>query len=153
MDKRLIIEKILARLDEEQKASLEAAKAAQAAATDPQNKAENKYDTRGLEASYLARGQALQIAEIDFARQQYGAFTPRDFAAGEPVGLGALVTIEDGSGSSETYFYGPAAGGAELEVNGAEVIVVTAKSPLAQALLGRRAGDTLPGGRRIVAVA
>lgn len=152
MDKRLIIGKILARLDEEQNACLEAAKAAQAAATDPQNKAENKYDTRGLEASYLARGQALQIAEIDFARQQYGAFTPRDFAAGEPVGLGALVTVEERAGR-ETYFYGPAAGGAEVDVNGAEVIVVTAKSPLAQALLGRRVGDTLPGGRRIVAVA
>lgn len=152
MDKRLIIAKILDRLDDDQKAGLEAAKAAQAAATDPQNKAENKYDTRGLEASYLARGQALQIAEIEFARQQYGAFSPRDFAAGDPVGLGALVTVED-RGGRETYFYGPAAGGAEIDVDGAEVIVVTARSPLALALLGRRAGDTLPGGRRIVAVA
>lgn len=151
MDKRRIIEAILRQLETERQAALAAARAAQADATDEQNKAENKYDTRGLEASYLARGQALQTAELDFARQQYAAFTIRDFPSGEAIAVGALIEVEDASGR-EYYFFGPAAGGSEVEVGGVEVIVVTVKSPLAQALLGRRAGDTLPGGRRIASV-
>ena len=42
----------------------QAALDAHAAATDPGSKAEGKYDTRSLEASYLARGQAQQVAEM-----------------------------------------------------------------------------------------
>ena len=38
-----------------------AAKESQQAATDPDSKAESKYDTRNLEASYLAVGQAKQV--------------------------------------------------------------------------------------------
>lgn len=151
MDKRRLIAEILDRLQQEKQACLEAARAAQADATDEQNKAENKYDTRGLEASYLARGQALQSAEIDEAQQLYAAFIPRDFGPGEPVASGALVDLEE-NGRRELYFFGPAWGGAEIEIEGREVILITARSPLAQALLGRRAGDTLPVGRRVMSV-
>src|SRR5690349_11771048 len=42
-----------------------AAGAARAEATHEQSRAEHKYDTRGLEASYLARGQSRHAAEID----------------------------------------------------------------------------------------
>ena len=41
-----------------------AAMAAHAAATDPGSKAESKYDTRSLEESYLATGQARQVTEL-----------------------------------------------------------------------------------------
>ena len=41
-----------------------AARDAHAAATDPGSKAESKYDTRNLEASYLAKGQARQVEEV-----------------------------------------------------------------------------------------
>ena len=53
---------LLEKIRMELKASLEgltkAALDAHAAATDPGSKAESKYDTRSLEASYLAAGQA-----------------------------------------------------------------------------------------------
>ena len=48
-----------------------AAVAARAEATHEQSKPENKYDTRGLEASYLARGQSRQVAEIETAIEQF----------------------------------------------------------------------------------
>ena len=49
------------------------ARAAHAEATDEQSKAENKYDTRGLEASYLAHGQSRQAAETAEALEQFAA--------------------------------------------------------------------------------
>jgi hypothetical protein len=41
-----------------------AARASHAEATHESSKAESKYDTRGLEAAYLAGGQARQVKEI-----------------------------------------------------------------------------------------
>ena len=63
MNKRALIRKIVARLTEELEFYFRAAQASRAEATHEQSKAENKYDTRGLEASYLARGQSKQAAD------------------------------------------------------------------------------------------
>ncbi len=63
MNKRALIRKIVARLTEELEVCFRAVQASRAEATHEQSKAENKYDTRGLEASYLARGQSKQAAD------------------------------------------------------------------------------------------
>jgi hypothetical protein len=54
MNKRALIRKIVARLTGELEVYFRAAQASRAEATHEQSRAENKYDTRGLEASYLA---------------------------------------------------------------------------------------------------
>ncbi len=51
MNKKSIIKKIVSRLTEELEVYFRAAMASRAEATHEQSKAENKYDTRGLEAS------------------------------------------------------------------------------------------------------
>jgi transcription elongation GreA/GreB family factor len=55
------------------------------------------------------------------------------------VSLGALVTVDE-QGASTTYWIAPEGGGSRLE--GGAVQVVTPKSPLGRALLGKAAGDT-----------
>jgi hypothetical protein len=64
VNKQFLIQKVLAALAAELSGYERSARAAHAEATDEQSKAENKYDTRGLEASYLARGQSRQAAEV-----------------------------------------------------------------------------------------
>ena len=71
MNKRALIEKIVARLTDELGVYFRAAQNSRAEATHEQNKAEDKYDTRGLEASYLARGQSRQAAELEAAIAEY----------------------------------------------------------------------------------
>lgn len=117
-----------------------AARAAHAEATDEQSKAENKYDTRGLEASYLARGQSRQAAEVGQALLQYRALP---LAVSASVEVGALVQLSAGRDVS-WYFLGPRAGGLEVTVAGQEITVITPQSPLGSQLLGRRAGDRIP---------
>ena len=56
--RRQLIEHLMERLSGFDKSAREA----HAEATHEQNKAENKYDTRAIEASYLAEGQARQAA-------------------------------------------------------------------------------------------
>lgn len=142
MNKRALLKAILATLQAEMQSYVRAAKSARAEATDPQSRAENKYDTRGLEASYLAAGQVRQVMELESAIAAFEALAVRKFTAGEGegIGLGALVELKQ-NGAPMLYFIGPAAGGTEVQVGKREVLVITPQSPLGGQLQGHRAGD------------
>ncbi len=141
LKKAVIIDKILAELASELEGYLRSARSAHAEATDEQSKAENKYDTRGLEASYLAHGQSRQALEITEAIEQYRALEPRDFGPAEPVDIGAVVAVESKRETAH-YFMGPRAGGTEVVVDSVAVTVITPPSPLGQQLAGKKTGDT-----------
>jgi hypothetical protein len=149
MTKRDLLDCIIAKLSAELQAITTAALATHAEATDEENKAEDKYDTRGLEASYLAHGQSKAAEEAAQAVSQFSALPARDFVAGEPISLGALVRL-DGRGQNQ-YFIGPRAGGTEIDAGGEPVLVITPQSPLGRQLMGRKQGDRLQlelGGKR-----
>jgi transcription elongation GreA/GreB family factor len=140
MNKRAIIRKVVARLTEELQVYFRAAHASRTEATHESSKAENKYDTRGLEASYLARGQSKQAAEIEAAIAEFEKMAVRNFGAGEPVDLGALVELEHG-GENSFYFIGPRAGGTEVLHDKKEILVITPQSPLGEQLMGKKSGQ------------
>ena len=140
MNKRALLKKIIARLTSELAVYFKAAQASRAEATHEQSKAESKYDTRGLEASYLARGQSKQAAELEAAIAEFAKLDPRKFGAGEPIGIGALVELEFG-GEKSIYFLGPRAGGTEVVQDKKEILVITPQSPLGAQLMGRKPGD------------
>ena len=121
----------LATLEKAQQAAIEGA-------THEEAKPENDKDTRALEASYLARGQALRIEELRVGLAEVEALRLRDFGEESPIALGALVTAEE-AGAEVSFFLLPHGGGAKLA--GGRVQVVTPKSPLGRALLGKREGD------------
>jgi hypothetical protein len=148
--KRALIVQILARLQAELDLLTSAALATHAEATNEENKAEDKYDTRGLEASYLAHGQSKAAEEAAQAVAQFTSLAVRDFQPAEPISLGALVAL-DVQGRLSHYFLGPRAGGTEVEGGGSSVMVITPQSPLGRQLMGRLQGDILQldlGGKR-----
>jgi transcription elongation GreA/GreB family factor len=140
VNKRAIIKKIIARLTDELEIYFRAAQFSRAEATHESSKAESKYDTRGLEASYLARGQSRQAAELEAAIAEFERLDARPFAAGEAIGIGALVELEHG-GESSLYFLGPRAGGTEVLHDKKEILVITPQSPLGEQLMGKKSGD------------
>lgn len=148
MNKAALIQKIIESLSAEIEAYSRSARTARDEATNEQSKAENKYDTRGLEASYLARGQSRQAMESVEAFQQYQELQPKEFTAKTPIGVGALIEIE-ASNDRTLYFLGPCAGGTEIQLEGREIFVITPQSPLGQELIGKLQGARLPktGGR------
>jgi transcription elongation GreA/GreB family factor len=117
-----------------------AARASHAEATHESSKAENKYDTRGLEAAYLAGGQARQAKEILDAIKIYESMKPKDFGPDEAIDLTALVEV-DTDGARSTYFIGPKSGGLEVECQRKEIMVITPQSPLGQNLMGKKMGQ------------
>lgn len=138
--KSQLLKQLIATLSENLELLVKAAKASHAEATHESSKAENKYDTRGLEAAYLAGGQARQAKEILDSIKVYESLAPKDFAPGEPVDLTALVQLES-DGVAALYFIGPSNGGLEIEFQGEEITVITPQSPLGQNLLGKKAGQ------------
>jgi transcription elongation GreA/GreB family factor len=147
-DKLALVRELRARLE----AALEQARRAHAAAvegaTHSEARAENDKDTRGLEQSYLARGQAQRVADLEAAVAELAAFAPRAFPAAAPIAMGAWIVADEG-GAPRRLFMAPHGGGLVL---GGNVQVVTPASPLGLALLGKRAGDDvelkLPGRAR-----
>ncbi len=142
MNKHALIGKIIVKLAAELELYAKAARAARAEATDEQSKAENKYDTRGLEASYLACGQSRQVAEIERSMREFESLRVREFGPDDPIDLGALVELER-KGERSYYFLGPRAGGMEVRHDKREVLVITPQSPLGQQLVGKKQGERL----------
>ncbi len=145
MDKAAVLEAVIGLLREDLRKSVNASREAADYATHEESRAESKWDTQGLEASYLAAGQAGQ------ARQWAEAVTALEGARDSllrprmDIGNGALAVCDFG-GKEEVFFFAPVAGGVVVSVEGTEVTVITPQSPLAGRLAGLRAGDALPPG-------
>ncbi|HEY1122283.1 MAG TPA: hypothetical protein VGE67_11815 [Haloferula sp.] len=120
----------------------QAARDSHAAATDPGSKAESKYDTRSLEASYLAAGQAKQVEDLARDVASFDSLRLPEFGTDDAIDSGALVEV-DLDGESQWFVLVPAAGGVSLEWEGREITLLTPASALYQRLLGLRMGDSL----------
>lgn len=132
---------LIERLSVELEALRRAQSETQKGATHEEAKPENDKDTRALEQSYLARGQAVRAIEFAQGLSAVVALPLRDFSDDTPVALGALVTLEADDGSPFRVLLAPAGAGQRLEDEHGEVRVITSASPLGRALVGTRAGD------------
>jgi len=106
-------------------------------ATHEEAKPENDKDTRAVELSYLARGQAVRVDE---ARAAAEAVRAMSIAPCARVAVGAVVETEEESGE-KAVFLAPGGGGTVLADG--TIHVITPKSPLGKALLGKSAGDVV----------
>src|SRR2546421_5416127 len=120
LNKSKLLEQIIEALHDSLAVLEKAARASHAEATHESSKAENKYDTRGLEAAYLAGGQARQAGEILKSIKVYASLSVKEFGATDAIDLSALVELET-AGEVGTYFIGPCSGGLEVGYKGAEI--------------------------------
>lgn len=138
--KKLIIEELIQRARVEL-AGLEAsAKSNRDFATDQEFKAESKYDTRALEASYLASAEAKRVEELKLEIQ---ILEEVDVDASSKLGeisIGALVELSH-QNQKRLYFLIPTAGGTVIKVQDEAVMVVSVFSPIGDALMGLKSGD------------
>ena len=139
MEKRAILDHIIQSLEDDlanaQKAALEAAEEA----TDEESRPENKYDTRGLETSYLAGAQAHHAKALEESLAAYRNFAPKAFGPSDPVATGAIVTTLSSNGR-ERFFVGLAQGGQEIASPEGTITVITPQSPIGRQLIGKSVG-------------
>ena len=142
MDKKTIHGLFVQQLKQTLRSLTDAAKNTAALATDPEHIARSKYETFSLETSYLARGQAARVEELSEAIRQLTTLDLSPIPEGEGAHLGALVVYESSAGALEAVLLSSSGGGEELKFEGTLIQLVQIRSPLGQALKGKKAGET-----------
>ncbi len=142
IDKSRLISALLAVLSEDLDLQTRAAHLARDEATNEESRAENKYDTRGQEAAYLAEGQAKIATELATAITLFRSLPLPDSRPPAKIELGTVVTVER-NGSVIRGIIGPRAGGTDFTCDGETFTVITPVSPLGRLLIGQKQGDTV----------
>lgn len=108
-------------------------------ATHEDSKAENKYDTRGLEASYLAGAQAERVRDLREVLAIVTGYCNRPKPASEKAEFGSLVQLQVGEKIIWVILL-PKGGGQSVVVDQQSVQVVTNESPLGKQLFSKNVG-------------
>ncbi|MBD5772081.1 transcription elongation factor [Marinomonas colpomeniae] len=140
MDKQKIHDAITSALLRRFETAKWAAEQAHDAATSKESIAENKYDTFGLEASYLAHGQSQRVLECE---QDWLSFSKSVKSMEQDVvGLWGFVKLISVDLQHLKYFFiSPCAGGLTVEYDDMSVFLVTPSSPVGKLLIGRSVED------------
>lgn len=117
------------------------ARVAAESAVHEESRSEDQHDTRATEASYLARGQAQRVADLELDQATLRSLQRHDFSNGRPIASSALVALEDEDENVLVVLLAPAAGGVGVTVDGVKIRVVSPGAPLSEALLGKEVDD------------
>ena len=132
INKKTIVKKIIENLQNELREVEGAAKSSRDLATQSDLKSEGKYDTRAIEASYLAGAQQKRVEEIKIDIQMLEEL---EIQNSKNIQMGSLALIEH-NGNKRYYFLTSAAGGTILKVDGENILVISVFSPLGSSALG-----------------
>lgn len=155
IDKAEVLDALRVRTEQRLAQLRDAQRDAQAGATHTEARPEHAKDTRATEGAYLARGLAERVETLHDAVAILRALSLTSFGPADAVGLTALVGVRDEDDVESVYFIAPAGGGERLVVDGIDILVLTPRAPLGEALVGRHAGDEIElvlRGRRLPAL-
>jgi transcription elongation GreA/GreB family factor len=134
MDKTILVQQLGARIRE-------------AVQQTHRSMSEAKEDARSgaSRAVNMAKAQGLRSTAAREALDALDSFRVRPLQKGEPIGLGAVVEVEDEESGGRTLFIAPVGAGEELTGPDGDGIfqVVTPGSPFGKALMGKRVGDVV----------
>ena len=114
-------------------------------ATSNEMQQEGKYDTRKVEASYLAGAQARRVEELKANLTIFEKFNCEDYSLKNDIGIGSLVKCkkeELENGSSFYFFISPGVGGQTIELDNKTIQFISKISPLGKALLNSMVGES-----------
>lgn len=141
IDKKLIIDELLKKVDDEISKSEGALETAESYKYEDDMKSEGKYDTRSIEAGYLAGAQKKRVEELKLEKQLLEENPVKHFTKDEEITIGALVEIEHNK-QSRYYFLSTSAGGSLLKIGEDVILVISVFSPIGSSILNLKAGDS-----------
>lgn len=139
MEKRKILAHLRGNLETELEKAKTAYKTSHDHATDVELKADGKYDTRAIEAGYLAGAQKKRVEELE---QEIKLIEEIDLEhTQDQVSVGSLVTLSHND-LAKLYFISSTSGGSMFNIEGEVVLVISAFSPLGTEVIGLKSGDS-----------
>ncbi len=148
------LDALIEQLEHEVTAAEAIAETTRAGLTHAETRAENDKDTRAIEASYLARGQALRVEELGevAARLRVLRHSRPVHATPGTAALGSVVGLVEATEPPRWFLLLPVGGGRRVQVGACEVSAVSVAAPMGRALLGVEEDDDVDlvvGGRKL----
>lgn len=141
IEKEALLDSIIQQLRQVHQMALEATQRAIEQATDKEAIARSKYETFGLEASYLAHGQARRVSECDADILAYRKLPRLEYGEDSVINQCALVTLVNQDDIESQFFIGPSAGGIKVTHEDMTFLLITPSAPLGKAMIGKQLGD------------
>lgn len=139
-DKKDLVDKIIAALENQRKTLVSCIQEAQKESLTDENIPLSQFDHRCLEASLLANAQTERKKETDKVIELFKNLKVKEFSNQDCIEASALVELEH-VGKSKIFFIGPQGAGITVDYLGQEVEVITPQSPLGEELLEKRIND------------
>lgn len=142
IDKAQLLNSMIQILEKDLIALIEAAKTSHEAATNEESQPENEYDTRALEASYIAGAQSKRAFEIEEALSYCRGLQIRNFNKTDAIQVSAIIELQS-EDKTQIVFLMPKGAGITLDYQDLKVKVITGQSPLGQVLIGQKMGQVI----------
>ncbi len=138
ISKKNLIASLKANVQSELTKAKQAFESSQSLATSSEMKSEGKYDTRSIEAGYIAGAQQKRVSELEL---ELGLLDEINIDhPPKTVSVGSLVEIEL-NGHRRFYFISSTGGGTILKEGEQAVMVISAFSPLGSEVIGLGVDD------------
>ena len=137
--KQAILDELKLRVQKDLTQAKSAFKSTKGHATDSELKSDGKYDTRSIEAGYLAGAQKKRVDELELELGLLDEININHLPS--EVSVGSLAEIEFNK-MKRLYFISSTSGGTMLEIEGETILVISAFSPIGAAAIGLSVGDT-----------
>lgn len=121
-----IKEQLLLKLNNELHALEEAARSSRAYAIQDDLKSEGKYDTRAIEASYLAAAELKRVEEL---KQDVQMLEDLEVKESNHIELGALAILELNH-KEQMMFFSPNLGGEIILIDQQTILIISVFSPI-----------------------
>jgi hypothetical protein len=144
INKAQLLERVIAAIQADLDRLQSGVELAKAAKFESATRMQSRYDTFGVESSWVADGLATNLSERLEALRQLSSFKLPDDP--QEVGVGSVVGIGPSGGDVEDlYFILPAGGGLVLPIGGlpGEINVVTPQAPITRKLAEKGLGERL----------
>jgi len=138
-----VLKQIIAQLQMDLRTLEQAVELARDTATHADCLGSSKYETMGLEASYLAQGQGVRLLEVERALEYFKALDIQQSHA--EITLSSVVVVQDESAEVQVFWLAAQAGGLKLQcgsmMDSTTITVITPQAPFGRILMGKVASD------------
>jgi len=138
LNKQGLLNLVILQLEADIVISAQAVEMARNTATHKDCLGSSKYETMGLEASYLAQGQGTRLLELE---RSLAYFKQLILQASDVIVVGSLVFLVDEAGNEKNFWLAADAGGMKVVYQQYTITIITPKSPMGKVMLGKEAGD------------
>ncbi len=139
--KKFIKEQLLNKVNNELMELESSAKSAYDLNTATDLKSEGKYDTRAVEAGYLAGALKKRVDELKLELQLYEEIEVKEFLKTEQVAIGAIIELEYLK-KSQKYYLSSTGGGHFIDTDLGSILVISVFSPIGCEVLGLKIGES-----------